>query len=99
MTTTDYNHEAVELGLYIDNDYHLQTRRLPEYIKTLDSHMRRGRFQRERALVLMERFVQEGAKQFHKEFGTPSDKWYTIFTPVIRREVAEQLLDEYIDQR
>lgn len=98
MSTT-YNHEVVELSLFIDNDYDLQTRRLPEYIKTLDKHMQRGRFQKERALVLLERFVEEGAKKYHKEFGTPSDKWYTIFTPVIRREVAQDLLDDYIDQR
>lgn len=95
--TTNYKHEVTELGLYIENNYHLYMHRLPEYIRTLDKHQQRGRFQKERALVLLERFVEEGAKQYHKEFGTPSDKWYTIFTPVIRREVAESILDQYLD--
>lgn len=97
MTTT-YNHEAVELALYIDNDW--ETYRLrSQYTATLDKHWQRGRFSKERALVLLERYVSEGAKRYHAEHGTPGDKWYTLFTPATRREVAVALLDEYIDQR
>jgi hypothetical protein len=96
MTTT-YNHEAIELALYVDNDYELY-QLLPQYTATLDKHWQRGRFDKARALVLLERFVQECAKKYHKEHGSPQDKWYSVFTPVIRREVAEQLLDEYIDR-
>lgn len=96
MTTT-YNHEAVELGLYIDNDHDAYQLRWA-YFATLDKHWQRGRFSKESALVLLERYVQEGAKRYHAEHGTPSDKWYTIFTPATRREVAQDLLDEYIEQ-
>jgi hypothetical protein len=96
MTTT-YNHEAVELALYIDNDratYDL----LSQYTATLDKHWQRGRFSKERALVLLERYVQQAAKNYHAEHGTPGDKWYHLFDPATRRTVAESLLDEYIDQ-
>jgi len=93
-----YNHEAVELGLYIDNDHDVYELRWP-YFATLDKHWQRGHFSKERALVLLERYVQEGAKRYHAENGTPGDKWYTLFTPATRREVAQDLLDEYVDQR
>lgn len=97
MTTT-YNHEAVELGLYIDNTNEVYQLRWA-YFATLDRHWQRGRFSKERALVLLERYVQEGAKRHHAEHGTPGDNWYTIFTPATRREVAQDLLNEYIEQQ
>jgi len=97
MTTT-YNHEAVELSLYIANTNDVYQLRWA-YLATLDKHWRRGNFSKERALVLLERYVAEGAKRYHAEHGTPGDKWYTLFTPATRREVAEALLDEYIDQQ
>jgi hypothetical protein len=76
--TTAYNHEAVELGLYIDNTNEVYQLRWA-YFATLDKHWQRGR------------------KRYHDEHGTPGDKWYRLFTPAIRREVAEALLDEYVD--
>lgn len=96
MTTT-YNHEVIELSLYIANDRRMYDL-LPQYTATLDKHWQRGRFSKERALVLLERYVSEGAKRYQAEHGTPGDKWYTLFPPATRREVAEQLLSEYVDQ-
>lgn len=91
------NHEATELHLYLDNDYTMYQRRA-DYTATLDKHMRRGRFDRERAITLFSRYAEEAAKKYTTECGSPGDRWYDLFDPACRRQVAEWLVDEYMEE-
>ena len=91
-------HEVIELALFIDND-------APSYgrwvaaCRNLERHQRRGDYDQDKALKLMEAVAKEGAKRYHAEHGTPGDRWFDLFDVEVRRLVARQLLLSYEEER
>lgn len=96
MTNTNYNHEAVELSLYIDNDEPSYTE-VQDALRLLDRHSGPG-YDDGRAVPFMEAVVGRCARRYHDEFGTPADKWYHIFDVPSRRQVAEAIIEDWKDQ-
>jgi hypothetical protein len=96
MTTTNYNHEAVELALYIDNDEQSYCL-VQDALATLDKHAGPG-YDDGRAIPFMEAVVAQCARRYHSEFGTPADQWYHIFDVPTRRHVAEAIVEDWKDQ-
>lgn len=94
-TENTYNHEAVELALYIDNDYPSYSM-VQQALTTLGKHRGPG-FDRDRALSYMEAVVGQCARRYCSEFASPSDRWWHIFDVPTRREVAEALLAEWLE--
>lgn len=92
MTNT-YNHEAVELGLYIDNDYP-SYQRIQQALATLAKH-RGPKYDHERALVYLTAVVGAGARRYCEEFCEEGVRWSDIFDVPTRREVAEAILAEW----
>lgn len=97
MTTSTYNHEAVELSLYIDNDS-TSYQQVQQAFVTIGKHVRRGEYDSARAVAFIEAVVGQCARRYCKEFASPSDRWWTIFDVPTRRAVAEALVDDYEEQ-
>lgn len=91
-------HEAIELHLWIDNNRQAYGRWVAA-CRSLERHQRRGDYDQDKALTLMEHVAKEGAKAYHAEHGTPGDKWFHLFPVEVRRIVARLLLDSYESSR
>jgi hypothetical protein len=98
--TTDadfYSHAAVELQLYLENDYGTHKAYLVPACRNLAKHHAAGRFNRELGLRSMRRAVDAGARQYNLEHGSMSTPWHEVFTRGDRDRVAEVLLDNFLD--
>jgi hypothetical protein len=82
---------ARELVLYIENDYHLFERRMPEFAKALATKMKRGSYDADKAVKLLEYLTKEAAIKYGKEFGG-------TFSPATRRLAAQELLPSVIER-
>jgi len=82
---------ARELVLYIENDYHLYERRMPEFAKNLATKMKRGSYDADKAVKLLEYLTKEAAIKYGKEFGG-------TFSPATRRLAAQELLPSVIER-
>lgn len=85
---------ARELALYTENDYHLATRRMPEFAKNLATKIKRGKYDAAKAVKLLEYLTKEAATKYAKEFG---GRWDTTFSPATRRAAAEILLPSVVE--
>lgn len=88
-------HAATELVLYVENDYYLYTRRLPEYAKNLARKIKRGTYNATQAVKLLEYLTKEAATKYDKEFGSG---YSSIFSPATRRAAAAELLPTVVEQ-
>ena len=92
MTT----HEAVELQLYIEN---IQAYITPATI-FLQKKWKKGIFDYGEALKYLARYVcVPAAKAYHLEHGSSfSTRWHTVFTPSVRQETAELILERIVGE-
>jgi predicted RNase H-related nuclease YkuK (DUF458 family) len=90
--------EQRELELYIINDSDLHRRHVQPIIKNLQLKVKRGVYDREKAVKLFMYLADAGAKKYHKEFGSPDDMWSDIFPKRDRQAVAEELRNYYEEE-
>lgn len=93
LKKTGMSDEATELQMYLENDGDIYRQQLWPIIKNLENHFRKGRWDHERAITGMGYAVETAAKKYHSEFGS-SGPWHGVFTPAIRREVAESMVND-----
>ena len=90
--------EARELSLYIINDSQLYRQRALPIIKNMRRKIDKGIYNERLAIKQWMYLVDDGAKKYIKEHGSPGDNWNVIFPKRVRLEVAEILLDHYDEQ-
>ena len=87
---------ARELYLFIENDEILLTRRYPQFILNLERKMKRGVYDRERAVKLFMYLADEASKRYSKQFG--DGKTHTADVPT-RMLLAKMLRDRFESER
>jgi len=82
--------------LFIENDEILLTRRYPQYILNLERKMKRGVYDREKAVKLFMYLADEASKRYSKQFG--DGKTHTADVPT-RMLLAKMLRDRFEEER
>lgn len=85
---------AAELILYSDNDGALY-RQKKEIIKNLTKKFEKGTYSHSLAPKIWMYWVESSAKKYVKEFGSPGDKWFEMFTVPVRKIAAQELADRW----
>lgn len=83
---------ARELELYIMNDYQLYKSQLEPIEKNYKRKIKKGTFNKEKAVLGYLNLVDNGARKYNKEFGG------TNFNKATRIEVAKRLTDDFISE-
>lgn len=83
---------ANELYLFFQNDENLINRRYPEFVKNLERKVKRGIYDREKAVKLFMYLADEVSKKYSKDFGDGKTHWASVPT---RMELAKMLLRYY----
>lgn len=81
--------EARELDLYIENDGGLYKSMTHPIYRNLANKRAQGTYLHTRAVDAFLHLTEAGAKKYTKEHGASGDKWYELFPPAARHEVAE----------
>jgi hypothetical protein len=89
--------EARELHLYIINDGELYRGRAQAIIKNLRKKFLKGDYDQEKAYKAWSYLAEDGAKKYHKEFGS-NGTWSAMFPKAVRDEVAKELEDSYKEE-
>lgn len=94
---------ARELRLFIDNDAQLYKSQYLPIIKNLQRKIDRGTYDPNRAPQLWMYLVNNGAKQYIKQFGSPGTRMQDLFPKNVRMAVADELArdaeEEYLDMQ
>lgn len=85
---------ARELKLYIENDGDLYRRQWQPIIKNLTIKVAQGKYDTEKAVKLFMYLMDNGAKQYAKEFATPGE-WNKIFSRSDRMEAAREFTADF----
>lgn len=85
--------EARELELFATNDSDLYRQSYLPIVKNLERKFKKGVYDKELAKKLWVLHAARAAKKYGQEHG--NDDGLTIFSPVIRREVAAKLADDH----
>lgn len=83
------------LKLYIDNDGQLYHQQYLPIIKNLMTKIGRGTYDSTKSVKLWGYLCESGAKKYHREFGSPGDRWNEMFTVADRKQCAEALRDSF----
>jgi hypothetical protein len=83
---------ANELYLFFQNDENLINRRYPEFVKNLERKVKRGIYDREKAVKLFMYLADEVSKKYSKDFGDGKTHFASVPT---RMELAKMLLRYY----
>lgn len=86
------------MELYIENDEQLYKQQLIPIIKNILTKMKRGVYDHSLAPKLWGYLVDEGARKYVKEFGGSGDKIQNIFPASMRRELAQEFADKYLQE-
>ena len=78
--------------LFFQNDENLINRRYPEFVKNLERKVKRGIYDREKAVKLFMYLADEISKRYSKDFGDGKTHWASVPT---RMELAKMLLRYY----
>lgn len=84
--------ESRELHIYCDNTARIVTQIAEPNYRNLERKMRRGIYDRNRALKAMRNVADYAAKEYCREFG---GTWFTIFPVSARNECAAALLQSF----
>ena len=87
---------ANELFLFIQNDEILLMRRYPQYVQNLERKIKRGVYNREKAVKLFMYLADEASKKYSKQFG--DGKTHTADVPT-RMALAKMLLEKFEEDR
>lgn len=80
---------ARELKLYIEKDSRFYHSKILPIQKNLLSKMKAGKYEHQKAPTLWKYLVEEGARQYRKDFGD-------TFSPTVRKEVAKEFANEFL---
>src|SRR2546430_2062306 len=86
---------ADELYLFIQNDGDLYRQQFEPIVKNLNRKRAKGEYDSEKAVKLWIYLVDNGARKYIKEFGTPGSHIDTVFNRATRLRVATRLRDDY----
>ena len=89
------DHAVTELVLYAENTASIYTRSIVPVIKNLATKLRKGTFNKTRAVDAFVHVADAAAKQYNAEFG--SGRGYGPFTVATRRAAATELLDNNME--
>lgn len=89
--------EARELYLFITNDGDIYRQRITPIIKNMRRKHKKGEYDQEKALKGWMYAVEDGAKKYHKDFGS-GGTWNAMFPKSVRMEVAKELEEYYMEE-
>jgi len=87
---------AEELKLYIDNTSIVYFRSYIPVCKTLERKIKKGIFDKEKAVLAFMYVCKYAAKLYCQEFG---GVWHKVFDKATREEAAKMLLSCYLEER
>lgn len=87
--------EARELQLYIENDGQLYRQQFQPIIKNLMTKRAQGKYDSAKAVKLFMYLMDNGAKKYHKEMGSPGQKWMDMFPKSARLEAAKAFVEDF----
>ena len=82
-----------ELDLYIMNNEDLYRRRFMPIIQNLKRKVAKNTYDHERAKQLWQYLIDDAAKEYVKEFGTPGEDVKDMFPKLTREKVVQVLAD------
>jgi hypothetical protein len=82
---------ADELRLYIDNDADLYRQQFIPMVKNMKRKMKSGKFDKAKAPKLLLYLVDNGARKYVKEHGSPGSNIKDMFPKPLRMEVAKDM--------
>ena len=82
-----------ELDLFIMNDEDLYRRRFMPIITNIKRKMKRGIYDNEKVIKLWMYLVDDAAREYVKEFGTPDEDVKDMFPKETRLQVAQIIAD------
>lgn len=82
-----------ELDLYLMNNEELYRRRFMPIIENIKRKMRRGIYDHEKVIKLWMYLVDDAAREYIKEFGTPDQDVKDMFPKETRLKVAQLIAD------
>ena len=86
-----------ELDLYIMNNEDLDRRRFMPIISNLKRKIKRGIYDHEKAKLLWMYLVDDAAKKYVKEFGSPGSDVKDMFPKETRQQVARIISDRDLE--
>ena len=88
--------ESSELVLYTDNSQPLY-RQKTVIFHALARKKDRGSYDPRLAAHAFDALMNVAAKMYVREFGSPGDRWNSLFSPVQRRLAAAHFAKEFLD--
>lgn len=89
---------AQELRLFIENDADLYHQQFMPIIRNIQRRLKNQTYNHALAPKLWMYLVENGAKKYAKEFGSPDQPWHKMFPQAVRQAVAQELADDYLEQ-
>jgi hypothetical protein len=87
--------EARELKLFIENDGDLYRQQGQPILKNLTVKKAQGKYDSAKAVKLYMYLMDNGAKKYFKQFGSPGMKWMDMFPKKARLEAAKEFVEEF----
>ena len=87
-----------EMVLVIENNGDLYRNSIKYIIANLQKKYAKGKFDIELAPKAFESVVVEACKQYHAQYGSPNEKYYTVFNPATREAIAKDLVKGYLEE-
>ena len=90
---TGEDSEAEELVMYAQNDGQLYQQRIKPILKKMVTKKGQGKLDKKLLPKLMMYLVDDAAKKYTKEMGSPGQKWNDMFPKKVRKIAAHKLAD------
>jgi hypothetical protein len=87
-----------ELHAYIMNDEDLYRKQFMPIIANLQRKMKKGVYNHEMAPKLWSYLVDNAARKYVKEFGSPNQDVKDIFPKEVRQEISKKLADQEFEK-
>lgn len=92
------SHEAKELVLHADNDYHLHQSSHQPIMANLKRKVKKGQYDHTKAHKLWQYHADRAAQSYTKHHGAPHEKWHKTFSTSARKEAAKHWADLHKDE-
>ncbi len=88
------SHEARELVLWVENTERFW-RQMMAIFHLLAKKRDKEIYDPRKAPKAFVGLLEAAAKDYIREFGSPRDQWFKLFTPIDRREAAQELVETF----
>jgi len=92
------NADARELQVFIENEADLYRQQFLPILKNLMTKHAQGKYDRQKAVKLFMYLVDNGARKYTQQHGSPGQKWNDMFPKRVRLETAAALRDDFEDE-